>query len=290
MVEIIAHRGARSIAPENSLAAARLAWEKGAHRWETDVSLTRDRHLVLFHDLTLSRCTDAPARFGYQVSREQSKPGEPGGPGKPFPRKEERLIHYTLAELAALDLGFVFLSADPFSTIAQGQIKSQDLSSFKGEAIPTLEQGLILTRDLEFKINIELKDHRNEPEPFFLAGQTLEIVKRTGIPLETVTISSFNHDWLNWLGRKAPEIEIQALVGRVDDLFLDFKDFSFATYNVRATLITDARIQELKDKGKKVNIFPVNDPHEFNRFVNAGVDGIITDFPQRFAGKNRFIR
>ncbi len=83
-----------------------------------------------------------------------------------------------------------------------------------------------------------------------LAAQTLEIVKRTGILLEKVTISSFNHGWLNWLGHKAPEIEIQALVGRVDDLFLDFKDFSFITYNVRATLITEARIQELKDRGK----------------------------------------
>ncbi len=302
MVEIIAHRGARSIAPENSLAAARLAWETGAHRWETDVNLTQDRQLVLFHDLSLSRCTDAPARFGYPVSREHNEQGDPVDPGeqidpgeqrKPeglLPRKEERLINYTLAELSTLDLGSVFLSEDPFSTIAQGQIKSQDLSSFKGESIPTLEQGLILTRDLDFQINIELKDHGNEPEPFFIAGQTLEIVNRTGIPLEKVTISSFNHGWLNWVGQRAPEVEIQALVGRVDDLSLDFKDFSFATYNVNEKLITEAGIQELKGKGKKVNIFTVNDPQEFNRFINAGVDGIITDFPQRFAKKNRLIR
>ncbi len=78
--------------------------------------------------------------------------------------------------------------------------------------------------------------------------------------------------------------------GGVDGLSLDFKDFSFATYNVKAKLITEAGIQALKDKGKKVNLFTVNDPHEFNRFVNAGVDGIITDFPQRFAKKNRLIR
>ena len=287
MVEIIAHRGARSIAPENSLAAARLAWEMGAHRWETDVNLTRDMQLVLFHDKTLSRCTNAPALFGYQILEESGESADEGGPS---PRKEDTLIHYTLAELAALDLGSVFLSTDPFSTIAQGRIKEQSLSDFKGESIPTLEQGLILTRDLNFQINIELKDHKNEPEPFFLAGKTLEIVKGTGIPLEKVTISSFNHGWLNWVGQRAPEVETQALVGRIDDLPLDFKDFSFATYNVRAKLITEVGIQELKDRGKKVNIFTVNDPHEFNRFVNAGVDGIITDFPQRFAKKNRFIR
>ena len=44
-VEIIAHRGARSLAPENTLAAARLAHKLGAHRWETDAVLTRDGHL-----------------------------------------------------------------------------------------------------------------------------------------------------------------------------------------------------------------------------------------------------
>jgi glycerophosphoryl diester phosphodiesterase len=64
--------------------------------------------------------------------------------------------------------------------------------------------------------------------------------------------------------------------------FLKFKGFSFSTYNVNAKLITEAMIQDLKAKGKKVNLFTVNDPQEFDRFVNAGVDGIITDFPQEF--------
>ncbi len=279
MVEIIAHRGARSIAPENTLAAARRAWELGADRWETDVSFTRDGHLVLFHDDTLSRCTDAPARFGYPVS------GEPVA----FVRQEDSLIHYTLAELSTLDLGSVFLSTDPFSTIARGEIKEPALSAFKGEKIPTLEQGVVLTRDLGFQINIELKDHGNEPGPFSLAAQTLFIIKRTGISLERITISSFNHGWLNWLGTRAPEIEIQALVGDDDEIPLDFKDFSFKTYNVNAKLISEKGVGELKARGKKVNLFTVNDPHDFSRFVTAGADGIITDFPQQFVIKNKAI-
>jgi hypothetical protein len=51
--------------------------------------------------------------------------------------------------------------------------------------------------------------------------------------------------------------------------FLKFKGFSFSTYNVNAKLITEAMIQDLKAKGKKVNLFTVNDPQEFDRFVNA---------------------
>ena len=64
-IEIIAHRGARSLAPENTLVAARLAHKLGAHRWETDAALTRDGKLVLFHDGTLTRSTNAVQVFGY---------------------------------------------------------------------------------------------------------------------------------------------------------------------------------------------------------------------------------
>jgi glycerophosphoryl diester phosphodiesterase len=49
-VEIIAHRGASHDAPENTLAAARLAWEQGADALECDVHLTRDGRLVVIHD------------------------------------------------------------------------------------------------------------------------------------------------------------------------------------------------------------------------------------------------
>ncbi|MCK5837772.1 MAG: hypothetical protein KAH09_10945 [Desulfobacula sp.] len=42
-----------------------------------------------------------------------------------------------------------------------------------------------------------------------------------------------------------------------------------------------------KAKGKKINLFTVNDPNEFTWFVNAGVDGIITDFPQDFVTQKR---
>ena len=56
---IIAHRGASAHAPENTMAAFRLAAEMGIEEVETDVGYTRDRHLLLFHDNTLNRTTNA---------------------------------------------------------------------------------------------------------------------------------------------------------------------------------------------------------------------------------------
>ncbi len=54
---VIAHRGASAEAPENTMHAFELAYDYGAHLIETDLWITRDRHIALFHDRTLSRTT-----------------------------------------------------------------------------------------------------------------------------------------------------------------------------------------------------------------------------------------
>jgi glycerophosphoryl diester phosphodiesterase len=58
-MEIVAHRGASYDAPENTLAAARLAWEQGADALECDVHLTRDGRLAVIHDSDTRRVTGA---------------------------------------------------------------------------------------------------------------------------------------------------------------------------------------------------------------------------------------
>lgn len=280
MVEIIAHRGARSLAPENTLAAARLGHQLGAHRWETDVNLTRDGHLVLFHDATLTRCTNAPEQLGYDPLHPEQTPWPmPGG------QAIDRLDSYTLIELGILEAGSFFERTDPYSTL--DDISPEDLAAFKNEKIPTLYDGLILTRELDWQINIELKDHGNEPELYFTASRTLAELARAGLSPDRTVISSFNHGWLRWLKDRAPEIEIQALVGRDADTFLDFSapvftNDEFEILNIKASLITPKELRAIKARGKRVNLFTVNEPHDYMRFVNAGADGIITDFPQRF--------
>jgi glycerophosphoryl diester phosphodiesterase len=57
-VMVIAHRGASSYAPENTLAAFDLALEMGAHHIELDVDLTSDGHIVVIHDDTVDRTTN----------------------------------------------------------------------------------------------------------------------------------------------------------------------------------------------------------------------------------------
>lgn len=60
-VKIVGHRGASHDAPENTLAAVRLAWEQGADAVEIDAHLTRDGQAVAIHDPTLLRTTGRDA-------------------------------------------------------------------------------------------------------------------------------------------------------------------------------------------------------------------------------------
>jgi len=55
---VIAHRGASAYAPENTLAAFKLAVQQQADAIELDVTLSADDHVVIFHDKTLDRTTD----------------------------------------------------------------------------------------------------------------------------------------------------------------------------------------------------------------------------------------
>jgi len=265
MVQVIAHRGARSLAPENTLKAAQIAYETGADLWETDVAMTRDGHLVLFHDDTLLRCTDAQKKFPLKASF--------------------RVEDFDLKEIRTLDAGSYFVETDPFAQISEGNVGREAQASFIGEPIPLLEEGLALTLEKNWAINLELKFFEGAAKDFHLPDHTLEIIRRTHIPLNRVIISSFHHPWLLRIMEKEPQLEVQALVGDSDTEPLEFKDFFFSTYNANAILIRPDQIRALKDRGKKINLFTVNDPRDFSRFSELGVDGIFTDFPQRFAKK-----
>lgn len=262
MVKVIAHRGARSLAPENTRTAAQQAYDIGADLWETDVNITRDNRLILFHDQTLDRCTDVAVRF----------------PG----RSNTAVASFDLDEIHSLDSGSYFIRTDPFSQIKEGNIASEILESFKNEKVLSLIQGLELVKQLGWIVNLELKSFDFQTVDFNIPDRTLAEIRQSRIEPEQVIISSFNHDWLKHIRKTAPYIEIAALAGESDTEPIDFGDYSFGTYNVNARTITPEQIKKLKNLGKVVNVFTVNDSVMFTKFERMGVDGIFTDFPQKF--------
>ncbi len=263
MIKNIAHRGARSLAPENTMAAAKKAFELGADLWETDVSVTKDEELILFHDSSLKRTTNATAVF----------------PG----RASYLFTEFTLAEILTLSAGSYFEETDPSGEIAAGSISPRDLDLFKTERVPTLEEALVFTRDNKWQVNLELKDLPGKFSQFPLPRRTLDTIKKTGLDFDRIVISSFNHTWLKQIEAMEPGIRVEALLGNWNGKILNFKDYHFPVYNLNHTSVTEKMIRDLKERGKKINLFTVNDSRDMDRFIQAGVDGIITDFPQRLA-------
>jgi glycerophosphoryl diester phosphodiesterase len=263
MVVNIAHRGARSLAPENTLVAARKALEIGADLWETDVGVTADGELVLHHDDSLARTTDVAARFP--------------------DRAPWTLSTFTLAEIRTLDAGSWFVEADPFGQIAAGAVTPTEQAAFRGERIPTLREALVFTRDAGWCVNLELKRLSPPQERFPIVERVLALVDEVEMPPHQVILSSFNHDWLRQAQALRPDIEVQALIGYLPFVPLDWGDLSFATYNALSMLITEEKVREVTGRGIALNLFTVNEIADMRRFVAAGVTGLFTDYPQRLA-------
>jgi glycerophosphoryl diester phosphodiesterase len=72
-VEVIAHRGASALAPENTLGAVRLAWELDADAVEVDVQLSANGQLVVIHDETLTRTAGRGERVSDLSGAELSR-------------------------------------------------------------------------------------------------------------------------------------------------------------------------------------------------------------------------
>jgi glycerophosphoryl diester phosphodiesterase len=113
-VEIIGHRGAAGVAPENTLPAFRRALADGLRRVELDVRLTRDGELICLHDDRLDRVT--PER-GYVAEwdwpRLSAVPVLPGAFRGAYPEARVPLLSRVLAELPVTCGFLIELKADP---------------------------------------------------------------------------------------------------------------------------------------------------------------------------------
>jgi glycerophosphoryl diester phosphodiesterase len=74
---VIAHRGAKGEAPENTLAAFKLGLEQGCDGIELDIHLSKDGELIVIHDYTLDRTTDKTGSIS-ELTLEQIKQADAG--------------------------------------------------------------------------------------------------------------------------------------------------------------------------------------------------------------------
>ena len=261
MVSVIAHRGARSLAPENTLAAAQKAHALGADLWESDVAVTADDQLVLMHDDTMTRTTNVSDVFPERVPAA--------------------FTTYTLAEIRSLDAGSWFERDDPFGQVAAGAVDSQELAGYAGEKVPTLQEAFKLTLELDWFLNLELKVQPSPKDDFDLVSAVLKLADEVNIGADHLLFSSARFAWLKILKQRRPEFEVQAILGLFADDPMDFSDPFFNTFNPRYTRVSVDALKKQVDLGVKLNPYSVNDDEMIARLLEIGVAGLITDFPQR---------
>jgi glycerophosphoryl diester phosphodiesterase len=259
----IAHRGARSLAPENTILAAHKGFLTGADLWETDVTVTRDETLILMHDDTLARTTDAVHKFP--------------------DRDPWNVATFSLAGIRTLDAGSWFTATDPFGQVAARAIDAQASALIEKAKVPTLEEALLFTKDNKWIVNLELKPIPPPMNQYPVVEQVLHLIETVELDRQQVIISSFHHPWLHEVKARTSKVAVQALVGWGNREALDGRDLKFDVYNLSRQLADKDRIEWLLRLGKQVNVYTVNEEAEMRQLIAAGVHGIFTDFPQRLA-------
>lgn len=257
----IAHAGASSHAPQNTLAAGRLAFEMGADVWGVDVRLTRDGAFVLMHDATLDRTTDVEKLFPTR---------------SPWP-----VERFTLDEIRRLDAGSWFAEEDPFGEIAAENVGPSDLSAYVGEPVPTLREALRFVAEHRWLIDVEIKPTEGI-DPEALARNLLDLIEETGTA-ERVMVSSFDHGILRAIKELDPTIPTGALsVFAPLDPLAYLNDLQADVYLPSLVGFTEGLLSELRDAGIGVHLWTYNTEEQLERLARTpGVAGIYTDYPQR---------
>jgi glycerophosphoryl diester phosphodiesterase len=290
------HRGARGLAPENTLPAFERGLSLGVTTLELDVAITRDGVVVVSHDPSLN-------------------PDIVRGPdGQWIDKKGPAISELTWAELQRYELGRI----KPGTDYAK---RFPDQVPVDGTRFPRLADVFALADRLGYRwvrFNVETKVSPLAPEetlgPTEFARALIAEVRRARMQ-SRVTIQSFDWRTLAVVQREAPEIDTVYL--SVQQKFMDtvctgpkagtptiapadcadspwtaglqLRTIGSVPKMVRAAGgylwspeyrdVDAATIKEAHDLGMRVIVWTVNDPAQIARLLDLGVDGIISDRP-----------
>jgi glycerophosphoryl diester phosphodiesterase len=150
-------------------------------------------------------------------------------------------------------------------------------SEFKSEHLPLLSEVLELI-DGKALLNIEIK---NAPVGYPGIDDDLIKLLATYKHADKIVISSFDHELLQRIHKKAPQYKVAILV---DGLLVDLGKYASIvgakSWNPGFELIRADNVAQAHKDGLEVNVWTVNKPEQWKAAVEMGVDGIITDNPK----------
>ncbi len=244
-VDVVAHRGSSGAAPENTLAAVRLAVQQRSDVVENDIQRTRDGALVILHDTSLARTTDVEEKFPA--------------------RSPWNVADFTLAEVRTLDAGSWFAP------------------EFTGARVPTLaEWGQAVGR--RTGMLLEVKNPGLYPGIAADVDRELDRlpVFRSALRTDRLVVQSFDHAWLREYDTLAGNVPVGLLFAGGPPSDAQLADAATWAEQANPALgdMTEATVDAIHGAGLETHVWTVNDGQGMRRAINWDVDGIITNYPQ----------
>ena len=251
-LDVQGHRGCRGLLPENTLPAFREAIALGVTTLELDVHGTRDRVLVVHHDAS--------------PSAKLCRRGDGTSAGKaPFSSRRYE-------EVARLDCGSRAAAGFP----AQRTVP--------GARIPRLDEVLELARDAPYpvRVSIEVKlQKREQALPLTeLAKLVVDALSRHGLAARAM-VQSFDPELLVEIRRVAPELPRSLLVRGSGGFERWIDDGTATVLSPKFGKVTRESVAALQSRGVAVIPWTVNETEDIRRLIDWGIDGIISDYPDR---------
>lgn len=312
---IIGHRGAKGIAPENSLSGFKKAVELGIDGIELDVHLTKDGKLVVIHDMDLKRLSGLKIPIK-QFAFEELKKYDIS---ESFTKNQEKIIE-KLPEEKKYFLELRKIQADTFYLNIYEQLTKKKISFYlhwdgkrfdkvrklffprnDGKKV-CFKQLKIKKRDMLDLEKDKVREYRNEQIP--LLRDVLKILKgKLSVNIEikggekvypgivdklvkeiksfgddNIIFSSFDRDTAILLKERYPELKANGLYAKWINPERHINGLD--GLNPHAFLCKEKLISCLHRLDKTVYVWTVDKDIDMVRFILYGVDGIITDYPQ----------
>ncbi|MCK5861694.1 MAG: hypothetical protein KAH38_04365 [Candidatus Hydrogenedentes bacterium] len=272
-VDVIAHRGASAKAPENTMAAFRLADEMGADWFELDCYLTRDHGVIVIHDNTLERTVGIKKNVAdYDLEALQKMDAGSW--------KNARFAEETLPTLAET-LDFAKNKIGVYVEIKNVADDTALLAALLEKAVDDSVMTPFLAG--QFMDAIEASGTRNLP----LTRNTIALIRARNME-RNVVIQSFSPIVCAIARIEAPDIRVELLSGlepEQHDVWERICRWVFLLdvqgLNLNAKGITPGRLAVIQSAGKTVAAYTVDDTAAMNQLAVWGVDSIITNCPDR---------
>jgi glycerophosphoryl diester phosphodiesterase len=256
-MDIQGHRGARGHLPENTLPAFRYAVELGVDTVELDVGVTRDGVVVIHHD----------RRLNPDVAR--------GPDGNWVASPAPTIFSLNYSELQQFDVGRIRPGSE-YATRFPHQ------KPIDGTRVPKLSDLFYLNDKIHFNIEVKISpDAPGEtlgPEPF--ARAVIAEVRKARVESRS-TIQSFDFRINKVVEREAPEIATAYLTNGKDSDPARVRAAGARKWSPDFRDLDPAKIAAARAAGMKIVVWTVNEPADIKRMFDWGIDGIISDYPDR---------